>query len=65
MWKWLFFRLPSVVTQLLEEGKARVKVLRSEDRWYGVTYQADKPAVVAAVARMTAEGLYPESLWER
>ena len=43
----------------------RVKVLRSEDRWYGVTYQADKPAVVAAVARMTAEGLYPESLWER
>ena len=57
--------LPSVVTQLLEEGKARVKVLRSEDRWYGVTYQADKPAVVAAVARMTAEGLYPESLWER
>lgn len=57
--------LPSVVTQLLKEGKARVKVLRSEDRWYGVTYQADKPAVVAAVARMTAEGLYPESLWER
>ena len=35
--------LPSVVTELLEEGKARVKVLRSADKWYGVTYKEDKP----------------------
>ena len=55
--------LPGVVTQLLEEGKARVKVLRSRDKWYGVTYQEDKPAVMAALADKTAQGLYPDDLW--
>ena len=55
--------LPGVVTQLLEEGKARVKVLRSHDKWYGVTYQEDKPAVMAALADKTARGLYPDDLW--
>ena len=55
--------LPGVVTQLLEEGKARVKVLRSHDKWYGVTYQEDKPAVMAALADKTAQGLYPDKLW--
>ena len=56
--------LPGVVSQLLEEGKARVKVLHSNDRWFGVTYQADKPAVVEAIARKTADGVYPDDLWE-
>ena len=55
--------LPSVISALIEEGKARVKVLRSADKWHGVTYQADKPAVVAAIAEKTASGLYPEDLW--
>ena len=55
--------LPSVVSALIGEGKARVKVLRSRDRWYGVTYQEDKPTVVQALAGMTAAGLYPEDLW--
>ena len=58
------YYLPSVVTQLLEERKARVKVLRSADKWHGVTYREDKPVVVQAVADMTARGLYPENLWE-
>ncbi len=56
--------LPSVVSQLIDEGKARVKVLRSEDKWYGVTYREDKPAVVAAIQEKTAAGLYPDRLWE-
>lgn len=56
--------LPSVVSQLIAEGKATVKVLRSHDKWYGVTYQEDKPVVVAAIAEKTAQGLYPENLWE-
>ena len=56
--------LPSVVSALIGEGKARVKVLHSTDKWYGVTYQADKPVVVAAIAQKTAEGLYPDRLWE-
>ena len=55
--------LPSVVSALIEEGRARVRVLRSRDRWYGVTYQDDKPVVVQAVSDMTANGLYPENLW--
>ena len=55
--------LPLVVTELLEEGKAKVKLLHSADKWYGVTYREDKPVVVDAIARMTAEGLYPENLW--
>ena len=55
--------LPSVVTQLLEEDKARVKVLRSHDKWYGVTYKEDKPMVVSALAEKTAQGLYPDDLW--
>ena len=58
------FFLPSVVSQLIGEGKARVKVLRSQDKWYGVTYREDKPTVMAAIAEKTASGLYPDRLWE-
>ena len=56
--------LPSVVSQLIGEGKARVKVLRSEDKWYGVTYREDKPTVMNAIAEKTEAGLYPDRLWE-
>lgn len=55
--------LPSVVSMLIGEGKARVKVLKSRDKWYGVTYKEDKPVVVGAIADMTAKGLYPDALW--
>ncbi len=58
------FFLPYVVEQLLTGGKARVKVLTSPDQWYGVTYAADKPLVVAALRAMSAAGIYPEAgLW--
>ena len=56
--------LPTVVSWLVNEGKARVRVLRSGDKWYGVTYREDKPVVVQAIAEKTASGLYPERLWE-
>ena len=56
--------LPSVVEQLIGGGKARVRVLLSEDKWYGVTYREDKPAVVAAIAEKTKAGIYPDRLWE-
>lgn len=55
--------LPLVVTQLIEEGKAKIQVLRSTDKWYGVTYREDKPLVVDAIARKTSAGEYPENLW--
>ncbi len=57
------YYLPSVVSRLLEAGKARCQVLSSRDKWYGVTYQADKPDVVAALAQKAEEGIYPTPLW--
>lgn len=56
--------LPSVVSDLIEEDKADVKVLRSEDRWYGITYKEDKEAVVSAVQKLKDTGVYPQRLWE-
>lgn len=58
------YYLPSVVSSLLSRRKARVKVLRSNDKWYGVTYKEDKPSVVAAIAEMRSKGMYPQKLWE-
>ena len=57
------YLLPTIVNGLLHEGKAQLKVLSSTDRWYGVTYAADKPMVVAALKALTAEGKYPDGLW--
>ena len=57
------FFLPSTVSELLAENKATVKVLTSPDKWYGVTYAADKPMVVAALKEKTEAGLYPDGLW--
>ena len=57
------FFLPLAVEQLLREEKATVKVLESPDKWYGVTYAADKPQVVAALKDMTEKGMYPDGLW--
>lgn len=56
--------LPFVVDELLGEGKATVEVLKSLDKWYGVTYKEDKPVVVAAIQALKDSGLYPEKLWE-
>lgn len=56
--------LPTVVSNLLEEGKATAAVLKSADKWYGVTYKEDKPVVVEAIRKLKESGLYPEKLWE-
>ena len=58
------YYLPLAIEQLLSEGKARIRVLTTPDKWYGVTYAADKPQVVAAIAGMTAQGMYPDGLWK-
>ena len=55
--------LPGVVSGLLAEDKATVKVLTSQDKWYGVTYKEDKQGVVSALRSMKDKGLYPEILW--
>ena len=56
--------LPLAVEQLLEEQRATVKILPSQDRWYGVTYKEDKEAVMAALQSLKDKGLYPEKLWK-
>ena len=56
--------LPMTVGQLLAAGKCRVKMLRTADKWFGVTYAADKPVVVAALQEMTGKGMYPNGLWK-
>lgn len=55
------FFLPTVVSNLIEEGKADVRVLSNTDKWYGVTYKEDKVTVVEAFRRLKAEGVYPEN----
>lgn len=53
--------LPATVNTLLKEQKACAKVLRTDARWFGVTYHEDKPVVQQALADMTAQGVYPAS----
>ena len=57
------YYLPMVVQNLLTADRAAVKVLTTPDKWYGVTYAADKPMVVAALREKTEAGLYPDGLW--
>lgn len=57
------FYLPAGVDQLVQEGRARVSVLPSDERWLGVTYPQDKPIVVAGVRAQLAAGRYPQRLW--
>ncbi len=56
--------IPTEVDKLLKAGQATVEVLSSKDKWFGVTYQEDKPFVKASIAALKEEGLYPKKLWE-
>ena len=55
------FYLPTVVSELINEGKADVKVLDNTDKWYGVTYKEDKPKVEEAFKELLSQGVYPEN----
>ena len=57
------YLLPTIIGGLLEEGKIDVKVLKSHDKWFGVTYKEDKPFVMESIAKLKADGVYPEVLW--
>ena len=56
------YYLPFAVTELMQEGKCKVKVYRSEDSWYGVTYSQDKEKVKESIAELIHSGKYPEKL---
>ena len=58
------YLLPVTVSHLLEEGKAHVTVLDCPEKWYGVTYKEDRPAIVAAMKAKKEAGEYPEFLWK-
>ena len=58
------FYLPNVPKALIAEGRGRVRLLNTDERWYGMTYREDAEKVRAAIAGMKAKGLYPERLWE-
>ena len=53
------FFIPSVISKALEEGRATVRMFKNSDKWYGITYREDKPDLVAALQKMSADGLYP------
>jgi dTDP-glucose pyrophosphorylase len=55
--------IPSTVNELVLAGQARVKVLRTGDAWFGVTYRKDRPRVAEDVSRLIQDGIYPERLW--
>lgn len=57
------FLLPQIIDDLIREGKARVKVLPTPDKWYGVTYKEDRQAVADAVKAMIEAGIYKENLY--
>ncbi len=58
------FYIPFVVNNLIESGDATCKVLTSNDQWFGVTYQEDKPVTIEKISQLVEEGVYPENLWK-
>ncbi len=58
------FLLPTFVGDLIDENRITMKVLSSPDKWFGVTYAADKPKVVEALRQLTEQGKYPDGLWK-
>lgn len=57
------FFIPSLVNELIVNGKAKVKVLTTESKWFGVTYSEDRAGVVQKFAELHEQGVYPESLF--
>lgn len=55
--------LPFVVQKMIDEGLARTKVLRTDEKWFGVTYKEDRPHVLAMINKLVKEGIYPNNLW--
>ncbi|MBN2597823.1 sugar phosphate nucleotidyltransferase [Labilibaculum sp.] len=57
------FFIPSVVANIIKEGKTQVKVLKSDAQWFGVTYREDKEKAVKAIGKLIEKGTYPSKLW--
>jgi len=57
------FLLPDLIGDLVRESRGRVRVLPTDERWFGVTYAEDRPRVEAAIRRLNESGVYPSPLW--
>ena len=57
------YLLPSIIDGCIHAGKARVRVLETPDKWFGVTYKEDKPSVVASIRKLVEEGVYSDPLF--
>ena len=57
------FYLPGAISALIEQKQLKIRVLPTESQWFGVTYQNDRPRVVAALASLIDRGHYPKKLW--
>jgi hypothetical protein len=58
------FYIPTVANAAVNDGVSSMKVLRSDAEWFGITYQEDRPGVVASIRRLVDEGQYPAALWK-
>ena len=58
------FLIPTVINDLIQNGRETVQVLRSNSLWFGVTYKEDKPYVVEAIQKLITSGKYPQKLFE-
>ena len=52
-----------MVNAVIQSGEARLKVMPSEDEWFGMTYREDKPTVVQRLQALVDAGRYPQQLW--
>lgn len=59
------YLLPTIIDGMIQEGRARVKVIDTDARWFGVTYQEDKEAVVQAIRKLIQQGVYQEKLFQQ
>ena len=57
------YLLPDIISEAVSNGKAVLKCVNTDERWFGVTYPDDKAAVVEAIRKMVTSGRYPEDLW--
>lgn len=58
------YLLPTIIDQMIKDGRARVKVLKTRDYWFGVTYKEDKEGVAESIRALISRGVYPEKLFQ-
>ncbi len=57
------FFIPDMITDLINKNAAKVKVLNTDELWFGVTYREDKPIVIESIRELVSKGVYPSKLW--